>query len=196
MKDLLRHDSFKLYKLSSLKCISFGGSYLSKDVEEQLKAAFPKVQIDNFYGILNAFYIRIQQSTFNKTAYQWSNATSGNFVHTPSYTYNIIKFRFLCACACVLIGLTEVGSRCNDPGSRPTKLGSIGFLKSNMQMKVISPKTEETLGPYRIGELCFKSATAMTGYYKDPEATHKVVDNQGRLVLREKFKKSKEYNHT
>ncbi|XP_008209711.1 luciferin 4-monooxygenase-like isoform X2 [Nasonia vitripennis] len=127
MKDLLRHDAFKLYEMPSLKCISVGGSYLSQDLLEQLKKLLPNVHVDNFYG------------------------------------------------------LTEVGSRCNDPASRPTKLGSIGFLKSNMQMKVIDPKTGETLGPNRIGELCFKSATAMTGYYKDPEATSRVIDEQGWL---------------
>lgn len=76
-----------------------------------------------------------------------------------------------------------MGSRCNDPQKGRTKLGSIGFIKSNMELKVVDTKTGKTLGPNQVGELCFKSTTTMTGYYNDPEATEKVIDTEGKWKL-------------
>ena len=62
-------------------------------------------------------------------------------------------------------------------------LETCGTIYSNVQLKVIDPKTGRNLGPNQKGELCFKSPYMMKGYYKNPEVTKKSIDEQGEFQL-------------
>ena len=49
----------------------------------------------------------------------------------------------------------------------------------NIQVKIADLKTDENLGPNQQGELCMKTPTMMTGYYKNPQATKDTFDKGG-----------------
>ena len=60
------------------------------------------------------------------------------------------------------------------------KHGSVGHIVKNIEMKVIDPETHKVLGPNQTGEACFKSPFMLSSYYRDPDATNKAVDSEGK----------------
>lgn len=63
--------------------------------------------------------------------------------------------------------------------TRTTKLGSVGYVLSDVCIKMVDLETEEVLGPNKIGELRIKTITMMQGYHKNPETTKKAFDSDG-----------------
>ncbi|XP_017893188.1 4-coumarate--CoA ligase 1-like [Ceratina calcarata] len=60
-----------------------------------------------------------------------------------------------------------------------TVSGSCGVISTNCQAKIVDPGTGNVLGPNQPGELCVKSWSMMTGYYRNPEATKATIDKEG-----------------
>ncbi|KAF5274383.1 hypothetical protein FQA39_LY07263 [Lamprigera yunnana] len=56
---------------------------------------------------------------------------------------------------------------------------SVGVLSRNHHAKVVDAKTNKSLGPLNVGEICIKSKTMMKGYYNDPVETTKAIDSDG-----------------
>ncbi|XP_046668893.1 probable 4-coumarate--CoA ligase 2 isoform X1 [Homalodisca vitripennis] len=79
---------------------------------------------------------------------------------------------------CQVYGMTETGTLTSNTPSM-NKLGSVGRLSHNTELKVMEEGTGLTLGAYQEGELCFKSQSLMLGYYKNPEATQLMFDSEG-----------------
>lgn len=63
------------------------------------------------------------------------------------------------------------------------KVGSCGTVTKNTQFKIVDPESGKVLGPNQPGEICIKSLSIMTGYFRNPEATKNAVDEQGRDFL-------------
>lgn len=61
------------------------------------------------------------------------------------------------------------------------KIGSVGYVIKNVQMKVVATDTGKTLGPNEVGEFLWKSPYNMTGYYNNLEVTKKILDEDGWL---------------
>jgi fatty-acyl-CoA synthase len=81
-------------------------------------------------------------------------------------------------------GLTEAsaGVTRSSPGDPPDKrLGTVGRALSPVKLKVVDPRTGETLPPGSQGELCCRGLGLMKGYHKDPEGTAEAVDVDGWL---------------
>nr|XP_012222073.1 PREDICTED: luciferin 4-monooxygenase-like [Linepithema humile] len=62
-----------------------------------------------------------------------------------------------------------------------SKPGSIGFVISNVRMKVANVETGKALEANKVGELRVKVPFVMNGYHKDPEATKRTFDSDGWL---------------
>jgi 4-coumarate--CoA ligase len=75
-------------------------------------------------------------------------------------------------------GLTEVNLGLGIPLG-VEKNGSVGKVVFYMSSKIRDHKTGKSLGPNQSGELCFKGATVMKGYYRDEEATRKAFTTDG-----------------
>ena len=75
-------------------------------------------------------------------------------------------------------GMTELGGvvTVQLPGSTS---GSCGVVSANCEIKIIEPKVGRALGPNQNGELCAKSSAISKGYYKNPEATKALIDEDG-----------------
>ncbi|XP_036138313.1 4-coumarate--CoA ligase 1 [Monomorium pharaonis] len=76
-------------------------------------------------------------------------------------------------------GMTEVGLITTQLPHH--KNGSCGTITKNMQMKVVDPESGKVLGPNQSGEIWIKSAVIMNGYYRNPEVTKSVIDEEGWL---------------
>ena len=82
-----------------------------------------------------------------------------------------IKFPFT-----VGYGMTECGPLISYTNWRKFKVGSSGKTLPCMESKIDSPDPENIPG-----EICVRGANVMKGYYKNPEATKAVLDDEGWL---------------
>jgi fatty-acyl-CoA synthase len=57
----------------------------------------------------------------------------------------------------------------------------VGRPIPNIEVKVLDPATGETLADNQQGELCVRGHVVMLGYYKDPEATARAIDQESWL---------------
>lgn len=75
-------------------------------------------------------------------------------------------------------GMTELGGVVTLQLPDSTS-GSCGVVSANCEIKIIEPKVGRALGPNQNGELCAKSSAMSKGYYKNPEATKDLFDEDG-----------------
>ena len=61
------------------------------------------------------------------------------------------------------------------------RVETVGKPLPNCEVKIVEPETGETLGTNQIGEICCKGYNVMKGYYKMPEKTKEVIDEDGWL---------------
>lgn len=80
----------------------------------------------------------------------------------------------------IMYGATEASARLTylDPLKYVEKMGSIGRAIPGVTMKVIDEKGNE-MPPGQAGELVAEGPNIMLGYWKDPEATARVLDKHG-----------------
>ncbi|XP_071453958.1 luciferin 4-monooxygenase-like [Hetaerina americana] len=78
-------------------------------------------------------------------------------------------------------GLTESTLAVMMSPAMGKKPGSAGILNPGIQCKVCDIETGKALGPYKEGELCFRSDLTMKGYVGNPEATASMIDKDGWL---------------
>ncbi|UOQ93456.1 AMP-binding protein [Halobacillus shinanisalinarum] len=65
-------------------------------------------------------------------------------------------------------------TRTDDPIER--KVGTVGRVHPNVEVKIVDPATGEELEPGIPGELCTRGYLVMKGYYKNEEATETAID--------------------
>lgn len=61
------------------------------------------------------------------------------------------------------------------------RINTVGNGYFGTEIKIMNPKTGEEMPDNIEGELCIKTPYIMNGYYKDKEATDKVIDSEGWL---------------
>ncbi|KAG5344632.1 4CLL5 protein, partial [Acromyrmex charruanus] len=61
------------------------------------------------------------------------------------------------------------------------KNGSCGVLVENVKIKIVDPESGKVLGSNQSGEIWIKVPSLMNGYYRNPEATKNIIDNEGWL---------------
>lgn len=60
------------------------------------------------------------------------------------------------------------------------KLGKdVGLPAAMASIKVVDIKTREKLGPYQMGEICFRGASMVRGYHKRPKESAELFDQHG-----------------
>jgi fatty-acyl-CoA synthase len=61
------------------------------------------------------------------------------------------------------------------------RIETVGKNLPHQEVKVVDVQSGATLPLEQVGEICFRGYHAMKGYYGDPEATHKTIDENGWL---------------
>ena len=61
------------------------------------------------------------------------------------------------------------------------RVETVGKPLPECEVKIVDPETGETMGPNQTGEICCKGYNVMKGYYKMPEKTREVIDEEGWL---------------
>ena len=80
-------------------------------------------------------------------------------------------------------GLTEAGPVTHaNPFSGPRKAGSIGVPFPSTEAKIVDLASGRDLGVGKVGELAVRGPQVMSGYWKDPKATARVITRGGWLL--------------
>jgi len=61
------------------------------------------------------------------------------------------------------------------------RVETVGKPLPECEVKIVDPETGKTLGPDQPGEICCKGYNIMKGYYKMPDKTREVIDEDGWL---------------
>ncbi|WP_372949936.1 AMP-binding protein [Mariniphaga sp.] len=102
----------------------------------------------------------------------------------PIETMNQVMTKMHMKDVIIVYGLTETSPGMtatrthNSPEVRST---TVGFEFPNVQVKVVNTETGEVCQAGEQGEICCRGYNVMKGYYKNPEATKKVIDEDGWL---------------
>lgn len=84
----------------------------------------------------------------------------------------------------IVYGLTEASpgitqSSVDDPIEK--RVETVGKPLPHIEVKLVDPETGKEVGPGQIGEICCRGYNVMKGYYKMPEMTREVIDEDGWL---------------
>ncbi len=102
----------------------------------------------------------------------------------PIETMNQVMTKMHMKDVIIVYGLTE-----SSPGMTATRTHNspevrsttVGFEFPNVEVKIVDPDTGEECLPGIQGEICCRGYNVMKGYYKNQEATQKVIDEDGWL---------------
>jgi fatty-acyl-CoA synthase len=80
----------------------------------------------------------------------------------------------------IACGMTETSPVCNmtevdDPIEM--RVGSVGRVMPHQEQKIVDPVSGRILPRGQQGELCYRGYQVMRGYYNDPEATRRTIDD-------------------
>lgn len=76
-------------------------------------------------------------------------------------------------------GLTETSPVLTSRRHYKILRGSSGLPVTNTEIKIVDPETRQTLPPEQKGLIMARGPQVMKGYYQNPEATHKAIDDEG-----------------
>ena len=102
----------------------------------------------------------------------------------PIETMKQVMDKMYCKEIISVYGLTEespgmTASRVTD--SMEIRATTVGCAFPNVEVKVLDPATNKECPPGTPGEMCCKGYNIMKGYYKNPEATAAIIDENGFL---------------
>lgn len=82
----------------------------------------------------------------------------------------------------VIFGMTEaLCTMCRPTDPLHRRSGTVGRIMPDRELKIVDPHTGETAPTDAVGELCVRGAPVIDGYYRMPEATAQVIDQEGWL---------------
>ena len=82
----------------------------------------------------------------------------------------------------VIFGMTEaLCTMCRPTDPLHRRSGTVGRIMPDRELKIVDPQTGETAPTDGVGELCVRGAPVIGGYYRMPEATAQIIDQEGWL---------------
>ena len=102
----------------------------------------------------------------------------------PIETMKQVMDKMYCKEIISVYGLTETSpgmTASATTDSMEIRATTVGRDFPNVEVKVLDPQTNEECPPGTPGEMCCKGYNIMKGYYKNPEATAAIIDENGFL---------------
>ena len=102
----------------------------------------------------------------------------------PIETMKQVMDKMYCKEIISVYGLTETSpgmTASATTDSMEIRATTVGRAFPNVEVKVLDPQTNEECPPGTPGEMCCKGYNIMKGYYKNPEATAAIIDENGFL---------------
>jgi len=172
--------------LAVMAILTHGGTMVMVELFDPLLvlAAVQKEKCTALYGVPTMFIAEYSHPMFDM--FDLSSLRTGIMAgSTPPIEVmkKVVKDMYMTGITSVY-GLTE-----GSPGFTQTSIDdslekrvqTVGRKLPECEVKLVDPETGETVGPGEIGEICCKGYNVMKGYYKMPEKTKEVIDEDGWL---------------
>ncbi len=136
------------------------------------------------YGVPTMFIAILDHPLFDK--FDFSSLRTGIMAGSPCPVHIMRKVidQMHMTEITICYGLTEASpvitqTLPTDDMQRRTE--TVGKVMPHIEMKIVDPETNKTLGPGEQGELCCRGYNVMKGYYNNEEATAKAIDSDNWL---------------
>ncbi len=147
-------------------------------------ASVEKEKCTALHGVPTMFIAELNHPMFN--LFDLSSLRTGIMAGSlcPIETMNQVMEKMHMKDVIIVYGLTETSPGMtatrthNSPEVRAT---TVGFEFPNVEVKIVNPETGEECPAGEQGEICCRGYNLMKGYYKNPEATAKIIDQDGFL---------------
>ncbi len=172
--------------LAVMAIITHGATMVMIELFDPLMvlAAVQKEKCTALYGVPTMFIAEFSHPMFNM--FDLSSLRTGIMAGSPcpiEAMKKVVKDMNMTQITSVY-GLTEgspgfTQTSVDDPLEK--RVETVGKPLPNCEVKIVDPETGEILGPNMTGEICCKGYNVMKGYYKMPEKTNEVIDEDGWL---------------
>ncbi|WP_346862652.1 AMP-binding protein [uncultured Draconibacterium sp.] len=147
-------------------------------------ASVQKEKCTALYGVPTMFIAELNHPMFDM--FDLSSLRTGIMAGAlcPIETMNQVMGKMNMKDIIIVYGLTE-----SSPGMTATRTHNsaevrsttVGFEFPNVEVKIVNPETGEDCSVEEQGEICCRGYNVMKGYYNNPEATAKAIDEDGWL---------------
>ncbi len=172
--------------LAVMAIITHGATMIMVELFDPLMVlgAVQKEKCTALYGVPTMFIAEFSHPMFD--IFDLSSLRTGIMAGSPcpiEAMKKVVKDMHMTEITSVY-GLTEgspgfTQTSVDDPLEK--RVETVGKPLPNCEVKLVEPETGETLGTNQIGEICCKGYNVMKGYYKMPEKTKEVIDEDGWL---------------
>jgi fatty-acyl-CoA synthase len=147
-------------------------------------ASVQKEKCTALYGVPTMFIAELNHPMFSM--FDLSSLRTGIMAGAPCpiETMNQVMTKMHMKDVIIVYGQTEsspgiTATRAhNSPEVRST---TVGFEYPDVEVKIVDPETGKECPPEIQGEICCRGYNVMKGYYNNPEATRKAIDEDGWL---------------
>mgnify|MGYP005848490923 CR=1 FL=1 len=147
-------------------------------------ASVEKERCTALYGVPTMFIALLDHPLFDK--FDFSSLRTGIMAgsNCPVHVMEQVIHRLHMTDVTICYGLTEASpvvtyTRIDD--DIRLRVETVGRALPHIEVKITDPETGRALNPGQQGEICCKGYNIMKGYYNNPEATKKAIDEDGWL---------------
>lgn len=147
-------------------------------------ASVEKEKCTALYGVPTMFIAELNHPMFSM--FDLSSLRTGIMAGAlcPIETMNQVMQKMNMKDIIIVYGLTETSpgmTATRTHNSAEVKATTVGFELPNVEVKIFNPETGAECGVEEQGEICCRGYNLMKGYYNNPEATAKAIDQEGWL---------------
>lgn len=147
-------------------------------------ASVEKERCTALYGVPTMFIAELHHPMFD--LFDLSSLRTGIMAGSlcPIETMRQVMDKMHCKDIISVYGLTETSpgmTATRTHNSAEVRATTVGFEFPNVEVKIVNPETGEECKEGEQGEVCCRGYNVMKGYYKNEEATRKVIDEEGWL---------------
>ena len=145
-------------------------------------ASVQKEKCTALYGVPTMFTAELNHPMFDM--FDLSSLRTGIMAGAPCpiETMNQVMTKMHARDIIIVYGLTETSpgmTATRTHNSTEVKATTVGFELPNVEVKIVNPETGELCATEEQGEICCRGYNVMKGYYNNPKATKKAIDEEG-----------------
>jgi fatty-acyl-CoA synthase len=173
--------------LANLLCFSVGACLVLPSEHFDPLAVLEAIEAERctaLHGVPTMFIAELEQPDFSR--FNLTSLRTGIMAGAPCPPPLMQQVMEELHCSEILIGygeteaspLTHLTDRAD---SMERRTGTVGRNLPHQEVKIVNIENGATVALGEVGEICFRGYHIMQGYYGDPEATHKALDEHGWL---------------